>query len=286
MDDPGALMLIARRIWAVLAVSLLVGSVSHPAHAVAKKRRPAAKKAVPKISDTEWLVQALSINKVEFNPDLTKCEPKRFSILAAALSANRKLLHTEQGEFETSAEYDERVAGIGAVMSSESIMVCEPLDDNDDVPFKYDADSGTFNGSFHNHHLIYRDSKSLGSYQSSTAMGAKATVKASIDFDYNIKLSRRPGGNTPCLRNGGYSNEFAFPVDRGAAPQLKYGGSIAYVAKLVTPYVEYSETKGKPTIDYPYDEYTNTVDVLAKLEKVMILDGSGGIVWSCELVDG
>lgn len=269
------------RILAAVVISCAL--VAQPVSGAGRKRRPVAKKVVPKMSDTEWLATALIINRYSEGDGFKGCTPERFSHLASALDANSNILHSEKGEFETTQEFESRLSGVHKTLQEDSIVICEPLDDNSDVPFVFNADRGVFSGSFRTEHLIYRDSKNLGSYRSSTAMGVKATVKASVEVEYNVNLDRGSMGRTPCLQETGSKTEFEFPYDRSLAPTLKFNGSIAYVARLKIPYVSHTRTEGKPTIDYPYDDFVHSIDVYSKLERVVILDAANTVVWACDV---
>jgi Flp pilus assembly protein TadD len=54
-----------------------------------------------------------------------------------------------------------------------------------------------------------------------------------------------------------------------------------FLAKLEAPYIAKSEQPGSPTLDDPIDEYTTTLTVNAKPEKLVVIDAMGKEVWSC-----
>ena len=180
--------------------TLVIGSPVHAATVKRKAKPASARKATPpKLSDTEVLSRQLVASRFVDDADLSECTPKRFSYLAAALNMNRELLNSAQGEFESSEDYTKRRAELATVMGAESMVICEPLDDNSDVNFKYNPDRQTFDGSLSLDHNIYNNGKDLGSYRAKTAMGVTFTVSASVDINYDLSLKilgkplNRPG---------------------------------------------------------------------------------------------
>ena len=222
-------------------------------------------------------------NSYQIGEDLgATCRRTKFAYLATVLDLNAGLLTSQKGEFETDQQYQERSAKLAGVMAGDSIAICEPLNDNPDIEFRYDTENQRFSGSFSASHNVWRDSKSLGSYKSRTRMGIPMTVKASVEWEYDVSLTiddTIPG----CLSTKYGSSSFSVPATLEKAPLIKYGGRIAYIARLAPPYVKTSETPGEPSLDNPYDVYTKTTTVYARLEAIAIVDNTGATVWKCEV---
>jgi len=246
----------------------------------APKKGGRAHPASRKISDTELLAGQLAINQAKPGESVgAVCNRSSFKFLAVALKANADWLAAPKGEFETSEAYAARKQKLEGLLSDNPVVICESLNDNEDVSFAYDADHKQFDGSFLRSHNVWRDIKSLGSYRSKTRMGISATVKSSIEFEYDVSL-QFPDEMQGCL-SGTYSVAFHAPTPIENAPALKRYGRIVYLAKLVSPFVETSQSPGSPTIDDPHDIYTSTLTVHAKPLKVIVIDGRDAEVWSC-----
>lgn len=194
---------------------------------------------------------------------------------------NRDLLTHEKGEFMTSDEYGELIGQLATFMEAKPIIFCESLNDNEDIPFKYNADLGIFEGGTTPSHNVWRDVKQLGTYRSKTRMGATATVKASIEFEYNVDMSM-PETAAPCLE-GRYLYTFRVPAALADAPAIKRNGRAVFIARLAGPYISEKTSTGDPTLDAPYDVTTQTLTVHARLQKMFIIGPSGKEVWSCNV---
>lgn len=271
-----------RKAVALSAVASLLFGIA-PGVAAPVKKRPAAsaKAPVAKVSNSEWLARQVVLSRLDpSEPLAAPCSRTKFQYLATAMAANEDMLSSRKREFETEAEYQDRADKISGVMAKDSVVFCEPLNDNPDLSFTYDTASHQFKGSFAREHNVWRDTKSLGSYKSRTRMGAAAIVKASVEWEYNINLTINEV-QASCLKAGYGQADFQAPVAIDSAPSVKFAGRFVYVVRLIHPYVETSETPGNPTLDDPYDVYTKTTTVFARLEAVAIVDGTGATVWKC-----
>lgn len=274
-------MIMSRCIMLAGALALFGHDLANAAPVKRKGRPKAVAPAKPRISNTDMLVNLLFANFYTGEEQFADCGPKDFHNLALAMNLNRDTLRTERGEFESSEEYAGRVEKLAGVMAGKSIVICERLNDNEDAPFAYDADGQLFRGSFQDHHNVWRDGKSLGTYRGKTRMGITFNVKASVDIESDVSLAFDKKWSN-CLGEG-YSNTYFVPVVREDAPLTKAVGKIAYVARLVPPYVTYTETPGQASLDDPYDVYTHNVKVSARLEKVMIVGAGGKVLWTCRI---
>ena len=86
----------------------------------------------------------------------------------------RSRINSPKGEFETNAEYAERTGKIESALNpADPVIICQPLDDNEDAPFEYNANRQVFKGSFRPHQNVWRDVKRLKSYVSRTRMSLR-----------------------------------------------------------------------------------------------------------------
>lgn len=244
--------------------------------------KPPVRKVVPKPDPIARLARALRANSVAAGDDLyTACLISDFRELARSLSPLRGLLDQPKGEFETTAQYEERQAGWAAAMKNgRRALVCMPVSDRD-LGFDYDADRGSFFGAASLWMEPDLDFKQTGKYVSSTRMGVKATVTSYLEVCYRAefaKLTTSPA----CVNYGRIGLAVAVPIER--APAFKKNAYLAMVGEIVAPYIEYSETAGEPTIDHPKDIMTITLSVPMKLEDVAIVD-SAGTHFHCHIDD-
>ncbi|WP_423141709.1 energy transducer TonB [Parablastomonas sp. CN1-191] len=274
----------ARRFWPI-AAGLMIAAVPSVSGAAAARRGATARSAHAsrKADPVNVLAYHLAVNTLHAGDNVAEvCRRTDFKTLAIALSLNKGLLHQEKGEYETTEQFNERASKLAAAVNDGDKIFCQPLDDNEDLPFRYNADERHFAGSFNQSQNVWRDIKKLGSYRSKTRMGISATVKASVSFEYNVEL-RMPGDDTSCGRISAYSStyQFAVPVAAVDAPAVKARGYAAFIGKLASPYIRESRQSGSPTLDDPYDEYENDYVVTFRPERIIIVDGTGKQLWSC-----
>lgn len=252
----------------------------------APAKRPVAKRAaapakVP--TPVEVLAHHLAQNSLAAGENIADaCRRTDFKLLATALSMNSDLLHQAKGEYETSEQFNERVGKLSTAVNGGEAIYCQPLDDNEDLPFSYNADLQRFEASFDRNQNVWRDIKQLGSYRSKTRMGAAATVKASAEFEYNVSLTM-PQDDDACGATSSYSSSYKFnvPIAIAEAPALKARGYVAFIGKFVPPYISEEEREGSPTLDDPYDEYERDLVVNFRPARIVLVDGGGRKMWSC-----
>ncbi len=92
------------------------------------------------------------------------------------------MIALKKGEYEIEAEIEAEFATrrrkLEDVLNGETqLVVCQPLDDSEDAPFRYDPEREVFTGTFLSHRNVWRDVKRTGSYVSRTRMGVRATVR-------------------------------------------------------------------------------------------------------------
>ena len=270
----------------VYALGLTGLLVAHPSSA-APTKRPVAKQATPTVkkpNPTDVLATHLALNSLVPGENIAEaCRRAEFKHLAIALSMNSNLLHQEKGEYETTDQFAERVSKLWSAVNGGETIFCQPLDDNEDLPFVYNADSQKFEASFDRNQNVWRDVKQLGSYRSKTRMGAAATVKASSQIEYDASLTM-PRSDDSCGATSSYSSIYKFQVPAAVseAPMLKARGYVAFIGKLVSPYVTEEESSGSPTLDDPFDIQKVNLTVNLKPTRIVLINGGGKELWSCK----
>jgi hypothetical protein len=254
---------------------------------VAHKTGTAAKHAAPakKVDPTLVLVANVALNSVKPDADLYKaCKAAKFQNLAYALQGVKGLSATRT-EFETQAQFDERTAKLtDAINGSGSIIICQYLNDNEDVSFRYDADRQQFSGSFDPDLAAWRNIRQVGSYVSKTRMGVRATVRSSVDIEYMADMTDTlRSTRVSCLRGGYGDVSFQFPVPQADAELLKLTGYLVILGRIVPPYYSESDTAGAPTLDDPTDVFTRKMSVPFQPSEIAVIDFQGKKVWDCPL---
>lgn len=276
-----------RLIRATVAALVTISLCAPPSSAAPAKRRPSpgARAVAPKLSNTEVLGRQLALNSQISGESLTAtCRRASFKLLAVALNMNYDLLRLPKGEYETSEQYAARQSAAFDALNGQEHVFCQPLDDNEDLAFSYNADDQSFEGSFSTNQNVWRDVKRLGSYRSRTRIGIAATVKSSLEQEYNVALDL-PSGLKGCLSSASsYSTNYGFrvPYALGGAPSLKANGYLAFVGALVSPFIDHEERSGSPTLDDPNDVYEASLTVHFRPSRLAIVDGAGNQVWTCK----
>ena len=260
-------------------------SVTYPSNA-APAKKPVAKRAVAPIkkpSPAQVLATHLVLNSLAPGANIAEaCRRADFKSLATALSMNADLLHQEKGEYETSDQFAVRVSRLASAVGGNETIFCQPLNDNEDLPFVYNADTEKFEASFDKSQNVWRDVKQLGSYRTTTRMGVPLTVKASVEFEYNASLTI-PKPDESCGASASYPFDYRFtvPTSLSEAPILKARGYVAFVGKLVPPYVTEEQNSGSPSLDDPNDIQTVIRTVSLKTNRIILVNGAGKELWSC-----
>jgi hypothetical protein len=260
---------------AVCAVGLCVSS------AVA---RSAPAKAKPKTTPSELALGSILLNSVDQSADLYRaCQHADFKTLAWGLEGIRSKIGISKSEYETEAEFEARKQKMeGALNFHGRVIVCQPLDDNEDAPFEYDADRQVFKGSFRSHQNVWRDTKQLGKYVSRTRMGIRATVTSSLDIEYDVDMGESVRKSSDCLKSDFLRATYEVPVAREEAPSLKARGFLTFLGRIVYPFFESSETSGSPTLDDPHDVYEKDMTIHFRPDEVSVV-GPDGVKWKCTL---
>jgi TonB family protein len=239
-----------------------------------------------RVSAIDALLSAVASNSVAPGGDLyTVCERDGFKMLAWALWENRNWLRREKSEFETQAEYEARTRRVeNALNGFGEVVVCQPLDDNEDAPFTYRAEDQHFEGSFREHQNVWRDSKRLGSYVSRTRMGVRARVTSEVEIDYDLKIEGlAERGRGSCLQGSYGAFSYRVPVARERAPLVKRTHYLAFAGKVVTPFVDSSDTPGSPTLDDPTDTYERDITIYLRPTAMAVVGPGGDRPFACDL---
>lgn len=275
---------------ALAVVALPTLATLSAAAAQTHKRAPApqARRAAPKPDPVRLLIGAIAMNSVGSGEDLqAACARSDFKTLAWALEGVRSKVAIAKGEYETQAEFDARRGKLEEALNGQGdIVVCQPLDNNEDAPFTYDPEREVFAGSFDAHQNVWRDVKRTGSYVSRTRMGVRATVKSSVEIEYNVDLSSTLGARTPACLKGNYTFAYEVPVPRGEAPLLKARGYLVFRGRLVAPFIASDDSPGEPTLDNPHDVFERDLTVHFSARSAAIVGPGGFRPWTCEIAPG
>jgi hypothetical protein len=190
-----------------------------------------------------------------------------------------------KGEFETSAAYEARMAGMeGTLAGDRELIVCQYLDDNEDVRFTYDAEKQAFSTSFDQRLRAEIDWKKTGSYVSKTRMGARATVTSYFGIDYFIDMAASTiSPSADCIKGGYSSVSFTVPVPLAEAPAVKADGYLVILGRLASPFYKRTQTTGSPTLDDPSDVTQVEMTATIRPRAFYIVMPGGKIIWQCEL---
>lgn len=231
---------------------------------------------------------AVALNSVKPGEDLySACRRSSFKLLAWALYGARKRVSIEKSEYETEVEFQARKAKLESLINFRGdIIVCQPLDDNEDAPFTYDAEAQAFKGTFRAHQNVWRDVKRTGSYVSRTRMGIRATVTASVDIEYDVDMPSLDQVSASCLDMKYLEASYSVPVARDKAPTLKALGYLVFVGKLAAPFVETNDSPGSPTLDDPHDVFERSITVNFRPVKVAVTGPGGLQPFTCDLGSG
>lgn len=268
-----------------IMMAAVIGTV---ADADAQKRRTtprATARTASKPDPVAALAGAIELNRLrDAEPLFTACERSSFKTLAWALDGVRSRIALEKGEYETEAEYAVRRRKMEDVLNGESrLIVCQPLDDNEDAPFRYDPEREVFAGTFAAHQNVWRDVKRVGSYVSKTRMGVRATIRSSVQLEYDVDLGGPLRDNRPDCLKGSYRFEYELPVPRADAPLLKARGYLVFTGRLVAPFISRDDTAGSPTLDDPNDVYERSLTVNFEPDQVAVVGPSGSPAWTCRI---
>jgi hypothetical protein len=268
---------------AALAAAVLL--LTFPAEAAFAKSPTRSSGAKANSDPVENLGAAIVLNRLDTYSDLYHaCRGSNFKAMAWALKGVESRISPPKGEFEKDLEFSDRKRKLeDAINQGHPLVVCQPLDDNEDAPFEYDADNEQFKGSFKTHQNVWRDVRRTGKYVSRTRMGVRATVTSSIDVEYDVDMDNafRHISND-CLKSDFLTLNYEVPISRADAPALKSTGYLAFVGHLAFPFIEWSDSPGSPTLDDPEDVYERDMTVHFAPDQVAIV-GPAGVRWSCPI---
>ncbi len=257
----------------------------------AQKRRATPRSAArptPKPDPVGNLVGAIALNQLREGETLfAACERSSFKTLAWALDGVRSRIALEKGEYETEAEFATRRRKLEDVLNGGAqLVVCQPLDDNEDAPFRYDPEREVFTGTFLTHQNVWRDVKRTGSYVSKTRMGVRATVRSSVQLEYDVDLGSTLRDRRPACLKGSYQFEYTVAMPRADAPLLKARGYLVFTGRLLAPFIARDDTAGSPTLDDPTDVYERSLAVNFEPAQVAVVGPAGAPAWTCRIAEG
>jgi len=245
--------------------------------------------AKPKPTPSQILVNAVVVNSVPEGADLYNgCMHANAKALLWGLSGVFEKAPFIRNEFETLDAFDARRRQMESALSSQgNIIICEYLNDNDDVSFKYNADLKRFSGSFSKKLRAALDWKNAGTYRSKTRMGVAANVTSYLSIDYMVDMTDNfTGAKIACLDQSGYFDhdvKFDVPVDPAEAPMVKGMGYLVVEGAIVSPFFKRVDTTGSPTLDDPTDVTSVMLSAVIRPVRLSIVVPAGKVIWSCKL---
>lgn len=267
-------------------VLLCLNAEASAQRAKSRGTRPAATKKAAPVDPIKAASYALATNSVSDQSKLYEaCAGSNVKALLFGLEGIKQILEAEKGEFETQAAFDARVAGLSDVVNGgRQMIVCQGLDDNEDVPFRYNADKEVFTGSFDKRLRADLDWKKTGTYVSRTRMGTKATVESFLDIEYIVDMSSSPRRSNGCAKSDYLGKTtFEVAVPRAIAPNVKANGYLVILGKLKRPFFEETRSPGSPTLDHPKDIYEVGMHTTMNPEALVIVTPDEKQVWKCDL---
>jgi hypothetical protein len=207
-----------------------------------------------------------------------------------------------KGEFETTAQYQARIATGGA--GGALIVAKKP---EDAKYFEYDADNQVLNVksyAFHNTNMgwweafykakpvgvmasassnlaivVSQSEKPAGTYSAQNSYGASTTVTKINRTTYSIFESEAPLGDRNMFvgEKGGMLGSIS--MDIATAQRVKPALKIAFVVVPKAPYlVQGSQTVGKTTINNPTDVTEHFKIMIADMQCGLLTDGSDKVL--------
>lgn len=269
---------------AMATICAIAGQAAHAQRKAPPRKAAAAprKAAVAKPSPTAILARQLIGNSLE--PGSTQVyETCRGSNYAGLLWAMEDVLtdwDSPKGEFETTADYEKRRSGQAEVVNGgRDVVVCIPLAEQT-TSIRYDVDNGVFTVGGSALRIISSTTKDLGSYRSSTAMGAKATVYADLVISYELDAGIQRYSRERQLGCEMPFGDIKFAVPKSDAMILRASGYVAVRGQLKPPFITKREESGKPTLSDPWD--TQTVTLTGHVDaKSVTMVGPAGLSYSC-----
>lgn len=275
-----------RNILLVSAISLCL--LANPAQAQkrAAKRPVTRAKPAPKPDPVRVLVGAIARNSLSVSGDMfAACEASDIKLLAWGLEGVRDKIALEKSEYETQEEFNARRTKLEDALNPDGdIVICQPLDDNEDAPFRYEAEREVFAGSFKAHQNVWRDVKKTGNYASKTRMGVPVTVTSSLQIEYDVDMRATLDASKPkCVKSSYLNYSYEVPAARAEAPLLKVRGYLVFAGKLVSPFISISDSEGSPTLDDPRDVYERSMLIYFAPRLIAVVGPSGMQPWKCAL---
>ena len=217
----------------------------------------------------------------------------------------------EKGEFETTPQYEARLARAdkslyGALKLSSRLAFVVPTRETNEfvgsmyplnLQTTYEADAETMNvkigfDPFHNGNDKYAEeirsiiwnevSRTDGSYLGSNAFGAKVKVEITTEtttglaFDIPSTLYHGKGLGDSIVPE---SRCASFHVSPQRAKQIKGNLRVLVITKLIDPYIVNTEEYEEPTIEYPYERSKYYHYLKVNIEDMWIFDLVSGEVF-------
>lgn len=275
-------------VWAGALVGLALSFA--PVEAAPAKRKAPATKARPKPapaakpkSSSEQIVEAYALNVLlDARMAPTFCKPVKFAYLADVMLEHGGNFTSARGEFESTADYNDRIARFSSILSGMGpVSVC--IDLNSEA--RYNADAEEFSFSVFQQPLIYSNEKTLPSALGKTLSGVSFRYERSIEWNYRavFDLDRvRFQGN--CATFSALMLDFKVPHPAYSAPALKADGKLIIQGELMPPFASTSQEEHDATLIERWQSLTIEAELHMVPRKLMVVDGGGEVVWECAAI--
>lgn len=203
------------------------------------------------------------------------------SIVAAFRSLKASRLAGLKSEFETTAEFESRLAAWEATGAMRKYVFVVDRE-VDTYSLDYDADAREMHVTIGKEHLIADTVQVtstravLGTYVGTNAFGVKKTIERTVEDSYCVRLA--PSSPFSLYRDGELARQprkFEFPIDpieaieaRAIKPYLR----IALVGRISSPEATEEEYLRQPKLNDPVESLIRTRTLPFSLDELRILD--------------
>jgi len=265
-------------------LAIAVGAVSlGSCQAIAKSvPRKTAVKPAAKPSPTTLFVNQMMLNGWNEEHGYGACRLTNFKGLAGALEAFEGAFNPTKGEYETSEQYEARVAKIADLISKPEMVVCMSLSDQYDSPFSYNADKQQFKGEFAKRLRVDLIYKKLGSFIGKTRMNVSFKIERVVDIEYYAEMTNLiSSAPSDCFEQNESYVKYSLDVPRADAPSVKSAGYLAIIGHLAAPYISMNENENTPSLDDPEQRLERDYTVTFKPDRFAIVMPGGKILKTC-----
>lgn len=246
--------------------------------------------APKKMTDGEEIARAISVNMYPSMQSAAHiCDGLQFRALSTTLNSFREVLSREKGEFETSAEYEQRSNNLNhALNDGGPLFACFNLNDDRNLEFHYNADKREFSLSLRLLATVDYVEKELGVQKGQSNSGVKFSwdLIYSLSSKLDISLPENSDG-AECILPKNYEQGYisklggVFPYNQDSAKNLKSYGKLIVEYTLTKPYVDFNSSRHVASLTERYQSKDDTITVYGQLVGAVAVDRTGAVAWKC-----